>query len=162
MMRAPLAPSGWPIAMAPPLTLVLARSAPTSLAQASVAFREQNVGFGSVDAVIYTRVSRDVAGVSRTKTKNGSAVRRVNVRVGLCELPTVATLLALHVTQQRGPPGNSSTTICAKATSWLSGSRGLCADRSMVAGRCSTVALSLAATVGQWAPRYCGFKAQGR
>ena len=30
MMRAPLAPSGWPMAMAPPLTLVLARSAPGS------------------------------------------------------------------------------------------------------------------------------------
>ena len=35
MMRAPLAPSGWPMAMAPPLTLVLARSAPVSCAQAS-------------------------------------------------------------------------------------------------------------------------------
>jgi alkanesulfonate monooxygenase SsuD/methylene tetrahydromethanopterin reductase-like flavin-dependent oxidoreductase (luciferase family) len=34
MMRAPLAPSGWPIAMAPPLTLVLPRSAPVSAAKA--------------------------------------------------------------------------------------------------------------------------------
>ena len=34
MMRAPLAPSGCPIAIAPPLTLVLARSAPVSWAQA--------------------------------------------------------------------------------------------------------------------------------
>ena len=32
MMRAPLAPSGWPIAIAPRLTLVLARSAPVSCA----------------------------------------------------------------------------------------------------------------------------------
>jgi hypothetical protein len=38
-MRAPLAPSGWPIAMAPPLTFVLARSAPVSCAQASVGLR---------------------------------------------------------------------------------------------------------------------------
>ena len=30
MMRAPPAPSGWPVAMAPPLTLVVARSAPVS------------------------------------------------------------------------------------------------------------------------------------
>jgi hypothetical protein len=36
MMRAPLAPNGCPMAMAPPLTLVLVRSAPVSLAQASV------------------------------------------------------------------------------------------------------------------------------
>jgi hypothetical protein len=42
MMRAPLAPSGWPIAMAPPLTLVLVKSAPTSLAQATVALGEPN------------------------------------------------------------------------------------------------------------------------
>src|ERR1700722_19942798 len=38
MMRAPLAPSGCPIAIAPPLTLVLARSAPVSCAYASVGF----------------------------------------------------------------------------------------------------------------------------
>jgi hypothetical protein len=34
MMRAPLAPSGCPLAIAPPLTFVLARSAPVSFAQA--------------------------------------------------------------------------------------------------------------------------------
>lgn len=34
MMRAPLAPNGCPIAMAPPLTFVLARSTPVSCAQA--------------------------------------------------------------------------------------------------------------------------------
>jgi len=39
MMRAPLAPNGWPIAMAPPLTLVLARSALVSAAQANVGLR---------------------------------------------------------------------------------------------------------------------------
>jgi hypothetical protein len=33
-LHAPLAPSGWPIAIAPPLTLVFARSAPVSWAQA--------------------------------------------------------------------------------------------------------------------------------
>jgi hypothetical protein len=40
MMRAPLAPNGCPIAIAPPLTLVLAKSAPVSLAHASVLLRE--------------------------------------------------------------------------------------------------------------------------
>ena len=35
MMRAPLAPRGWSMAMAPPLTFVLARLAPVSCAQAS-------------------------------------------------------------------------------------------------------------------------------
>jgi hypothetical protein len=33
IMRAPPAPSGWPMAITPPLTLVLARSAPTTFAQ---------------------------------------------------------------------------------------------------------------------------------
>jgi hypothetical protein len=40
MIRAPLAPSGWPMAMAPPLTLVLVRSAPVSWAQACETGRE--------------------------------------------------------------------------------------------------------------------------
>jgi hypothetical protein len=38
MMRAPLAPNGCPMAIAPPFTFVLAKSAPASLAQASVGF----------------------------------------------------------------------------------------------------------------------------
>src|SRR5271154_3183852 len=36
MIRAPLAPNGCPMAIAPPFTFALARSAPVSLAQASV------------------------------------------------------------------------------------------------------------------------------
>jgi hypothetical protein len=50
MMRAPLAPSGWPIAIAPPLTLVLAKSAPVSAAQARIGLEELKCP--RVDAVI--------------------------------------------------------------------------------------------------------------
>jgi hypothetical protein len=57
MMRAPLAPSGWPVAMAPPLTLVLARSAPVPCAQASTT----DGALGISRAKIY-RVRRDEGG----------------------------------------------------------------------------------------------------
>jgi hypothetical protein len=39
MMPAPLAPSGWPIAMAPPLMLVLPRSAPYRQPRQMLLFR---------------------------------------------------------------------------------------------------------------------------
>jgi hypothetical protein len=43
MIRAPLAPSGCPMAIAPPLTLVLARSAPVSAGQASLGLTVRRV-----------------------------------------------------------------------------------------------------------------------
>jgi hypothetical protein len=47
--RVPLSPSGWPSAMAPPLTLTLSRSSPSSFSHRQVLRREGLVDLDQVD-----------------------------------------------------------------------------------------------------------------
>jgi len=76
MIRAPLAPSGWPSAIAPPFTFTLARSAPVSRCQASTTL--ENASFTSNRSMSASvrpdrRSTFSVAGMTAVSIINGSS-----------------------------------------------------------------------------------------
>ena len=71
-MRAPLAPNGCPMAIAPPWTFVLARSAPASLAQANVGLEPRERETAS-DPRHTTRVDAQDSSRARTATSRSSS-----------------------------------------------------------------------------------------
>ena len=77
---APVAPSGWPSAIPPPLGLTLAGSAPVSLIQASTTGAKASListmSISSIDRPVLSNAYR-VAGIGPVSMRTGSAPRQL-------------------------------------------------------------------------------------
>src|ERR1700722_4631361 len=131
MMRAPLAPSGWPIAMAPPLTLVLPRSAPVSAAKALATGDMLCGGRPTVGLGVGGRVEdyRAVGADPATQTMRGMAESvAVMKRVWTGEKITESVLpVGPAPVQSGGPPllvGTIGPKTLRSAAAWADGLAG--------------------------------------
>jgi alkanesulfonate monooxygenase SsuD/methylene tetrahydromethanopterin reductase-like flavin-dependent oxidoreductase (luciferase family) len=131
MMRAPLAPSGWPIAMAPPLTLVLPRSAPVSAAKALATGDMLSGGRLTVGLGIGGRVEdyRAVGADPATQTMRGMAESvAVMKRVWAGEKITESVLpVGPAPVQADGPPlliGTVGPKTVRSSAAWADGLAG--------------------------------------
>ena len=135
MMRAPLAPSGWPIAMAPPLTLVLPRSAPVSAAKALATGDMLCGGRLTVGLGVGGRVEdyRAVGADPATQTMRGMAESvAVMKRVWTGEKITESVLpVGPAPVQSGGPPllvGTIGPKTVRSAAAWADGLAGTTLD----------------------------------
>src|SRR3984957_10962088 len=135
MMRAPLAPSGWPIAMAPPLTLVLPRSAPVSAAKALATGDMLCGGRPTVGLGVGGRVEdyRAVGADPATQTMRGMAESvAVMKRVWTGEKITESVLpVGPAPVQSGGPPllvGTIGPRTLRSAAAWADGLAGTTLD----------------------------------